>query len=632
MASPFTRANLLFAALLGFWALPVAAQEAFTLADTVWIVAPRQQALQPGGRKVTIDSVARQEMRGQNLADVLAAHSDVFVKSYGSGSLATTSLRGGGASHTALVWNGFSLQSPMNGQADMALLPAFFLDQIHIHYGGGAALFGSGAVGGAIHLENKTHFTPGKQAAVYLNTGSFGFFQPGIDLQFADGKRSSRTRAFFRTAENDFRLPNGMRQPHASLMQGGVLQEFAAKLTARQQARLWIWAQHSDRNLPPPLSADTGAAAQSDQAFRLAADWSWTSGRLQAQARSAWIAERLRYTDDVSAIASLNRSHSLIQEAEMRFLPAKGPEIHAGVNHTFQLAAADGYGTDTPRQQQAALFASARWRSASLRWEAVVSVRQGVIDGKMAPLTPTAGFRGRLNDWLQVHGQAGRSVRTPTFNDLYWQPGGNPDLKPETGWHQELGLKAEKVTGPFTVQGSVTAFAQQINDWILWRPGRAFWYPENVRSVFSRGMEADASAKTEVGKWLLSARVGYTFTRSTVTSVAQERDLSLGKQLIYTPMHQARACLRAQRGPVSLSYVHTYTGKRFTATDNSAALAPYQLGVIWGSWKFNLGKNALQAGLRADNLFNVQYQVMENRAMPTRSFQFTLDFFLHHLP
>src|SRR4051812_12993113 len=76
------------------------------------------------GTKVNdIDSLALAQHNSTNLADLLADESPVFIKSYGLGSLATTSFRGGSANHTAILWNGFNINSPMNGQLDLSLVP-----------------------------------------------------------------------------------------------------------------------------------------------------------------------------------------------------------------------------------------------------------------------------------------------------------------------------------------------------------------------------------------------------------------------------------------------------------------------------------------------------------------------------
>ena len=93
-----------------------------------------------------IDSNDLKRYAFNNLADLLANDNSLFVKSYGAGSLATTSFRGGSANHTAILWNGFNLNSPMNGQLDLALVPNNFVNKVSIRYGGGSALWGSGAV------------------------------------------------------------------------------------------------------------------------------------------------------------------------------------------------------------------------------------------------------------------------------------------------------------------------------------------------------------------------------------------------------------------------------------------------------------------------------------------------------
>ena len=87
--------------------------------------------------------------------------SPIFIKSYGLGSLATTSFRGGSASHTAILWNGFNLGSPMNGQLDLSLVPVSLANNVSIQYGGAGALWGSGAVGGAILLNSEPEFDQG---------------------------------------------------------------------------------------------------------------------------------------------------------------------------------------------------------------------------------------------------------------------------------------------------------------------------------------------------------------------------------------------------------------------------------------------------------------------------------------
>ena len=91
-----------------------------------------------------------------SLADQLTREGGLFIKSYGPGSLSTLSLRGSNASQTAVLWNGINICSPMLGLFDLTLIPTFLIDQATIQYGGSGASLGSGAIGGALHLDSKT--------------------------------------------------------------------------------------------------------------------------------------------------------------------------------------------------------------------------------------------------------------------------------------------------------------------------------------------------------------------------------------------------------------------------------------------------------------------------------------------
>ena len=79
-----------------------------------------------------------------NLADLLSKETPIYIKSSGPGGLSTISIRGAGASHTQLYWNGISINSPTLGQLDLATLPVAFIDEAEIHLGASSVVDGSG--------------------------------------------------------------------------------------------------------------------------------------------------------------------------------------------------------------------------------------------------------------------------------------------------------------------------------------------------------------------------------------------------------------------------------------------------------------------------------------------------------
>jgi len=594
--------------------------------DTVAIQAWKSLPLQPGHRFVSIDSLSKAEFEGQSLGDLLAAQSDVFIKSYGQGSLATTSLRGGGASHTALVWNGIPLQNAMNGQADLSLLPSFFLDEVGVQYGGSATLYGSGAVGGALHLNNDAVFGAEKRVRLFGQAGSFDQYMLGADVKVGTQKAYSRTRIFTRRAENDFGIlgKDGRRQPHAALWQNGILQEAAVRLSPKQELHLWLWGQQSDRELPPPLTRDTSASFQQDQFQRILLTYKYAGERIEWKARAAYLGEKLNFQDSLAEIFSENRSLNLITEGEGIVTLSPTHTLQVGLTHTLQQASADGYGDGLPRRSLAALFASYKVQDHFKRFAGVLSLRQGLADGVWNPFLPSLSLSYRLNRLLAIKGQAGRTFRLPTFNDLYWNPGGNDSLRPEQGWHQEVGLYGERSFGTAQLLWHLTGFNQRVENWIFWRPGADFWYPENLRTVWSRGLETEMSLRIDRGNLKGMGRIAYTHTRSTVVETVQARDRSLGQQLIYTPEHQGRVYARLQYKQTYFSYTHSLVGRRYTSTDNEFFLPAYHVGSLQIGQQMACKWPRVTLGLRLNNFWNQSYQVIENRAMPGRNFLLTL--------
>ena len=60
--------------------------------------------------------------------------------------------------------------------------------------------------------------------------------------------------------------------------------------------------------------------------------------------------------------------------------------------------------------------------------------------------------------------------RLPGLNDLYWMPGGNPDLKPEYGYSAEAGSKLswKSQNKKTKVSFEPTYFNRYIYNWIIW--------------------------------------------------------------------------------------------------------------------------------------------------------------------
>ncbi|MEO1253359.1 MAG: TonB-dependent receptor plug domain-containing protein, partial [Bacteroidota bacterium] len=141
----------------------------------------------------------------------------IHFKNYGNQQLSTIAFRGTSANHTNVIWNGLQVNSPTLGQTDFSVWPYFLTDQITIQYGGGSSLFGSGAIGGSVIIDNSV-MRKDSLLTLYNAYGSFGQYDGGLKFQYEISDRLTiESKGFLSKIENNFPLEGGGRQPHAGV-------------------------------------------------------------------------------------------------------------------------------------------------------------------------------------------------------------------------------------------------------------------------------------------------------------------------------------------------------------------------------------------------------------------------------
>ena len=125
---------------LFFLGLSTLAATAQFLDDTIKIeevaVVFKQDISRGAIASIEVDSLTKEQYSLGTMSDLLATHSSVNVRDYGPGNISTVSMRGTGASHTQVQWNGINLNSPLTGQADFSLIPVGFAENIVVKAGG----------------------------------------------------------------------------------------------------------------------------------------------------------------------------------------------------------------------------------------------------------------------------------------------------------------------------------------------------------------------------------------------------------------------------------------------------------------------------------------------------------------
>lgn len=586
-----------------------------------------------GSSVQTIDSGTLIRHSTQSLAELLGSETAVSLKSYGPGGVASISLRGGGTRHTAVLWNGLNLQSPMNSSFNFSTIPVNFLDGVCIQYGGAGTLFGSGATTGTIHINNSLNFNDGLTLEEGSSFGNFNTYNQVAKAVFSKKNLATAIRFSYRSSENDFTFRNYEKMGHpmdtlknAAFNGISFLQQNAVRLGGNSVIRTDFWVQNYYKEVPSLISdMNPGDDTQNDRNMRVAVSTSHYFSRLNLNTRFGILHEQLLFND------SENESLSVINEVEGKYVITEGHKVNLGINSTLETARAEGY-NDNPSRKRCAIFGS---YNVNYLWERVSSVlnfRQELVDGEFIPLVYSIATKVTCFKWLAFKSNISKNYALPTFNDLYWRKSagveGNPYLKPESGFSLEAGLLAQHSAGWFDISCEVSAYRSEIKNWIIWLPNsEGIWKPGNFEKGLSKGFESNSAFRAHLAQFYIKLSGMYALTYAKPIQTGEENDSYDGKQMIYVPRNKISENITLGWKTFNLSYSNCYIGQRYT--DSDRMLEGFQVADASVSYEFSRNTYAINVFIKADNIWNTNYQLTKGYAMPGRSFTAGLNIKFH---
>ncbi len=571
-----------------------------------------------------VDSSTLSRFKTLSLAQLLQQESGIFIKNYSPGSLATSSLRGGSAQHTATLWNGFQITSPMLGQIDFSLLPVGIFQQIQVEHGEGSALWGSGAVAGTIHLNNQARFNQGISLSIGGSGGSFNTNNQNIGINYSDSNYALQFDCYRQFSENNFLFQDPFssserRMNHAKFNVLGTMLNQSFKWR-KSILSLRIWSQLANREIPPTLMESTAEATQKDQAHRFALEHFYQNKKWKSNSRLGFFTENLDFRQHHNANSSLSQTQSLLSETDWKFKLLKNLELQFGAHSTLAFAESNGY-ENLKSQLRFAVFYGISHQFKHW-WQQQFFVRKEWVDNIHVPLTYSYGSTFQIHKHLSIKANAAYLFRVPTLNDRFWSPGGNPDLKPEKGHSIDFGLYYQlKENKTWSQKLSVCVYHRRLHDWIIWLPQQTYWSPQNLMQVWSRGLEINQFSAFRKGNWYYALQSNLSLSYSTNEKAKMENDASLHKQLIYTPVLQYNIGFTLAWKSLEFYWQQGFVGERFISTDNTHSLPAFHLSNFRTTWKSKLKNQPFHLFIQVNNLFNNSYQVMAMRPMPLRHFQ-----------
>jgi len=612
--------------------------------------------IEEAGMMVThIDTMAMQQMKTQTISELLSSYSPVFIKSYGRGSAATASFRGTAPSHTQVYWNGIKLNSLMSGIVDFSLFPVYFIDDISLQHGGSSLQSGSGALGGSVLINNKADWNDRFSIRYVQTVESFNTYKEYLNLGFGNGRIQFKTRVFSDRSKNDFPFFNYAVvekymaiQKNAEYEKAGLLQEIYYRYK-NQSVSAKLWGYQSDRNFPQLMLSLDGAEItekQKDQNLRSVFSWKMTNTKSKFECLTGLNMSWLYYyraspdpQDKFVSSDSRNKEQSFTNQLNYSWIPKETLSFDWSLNTSYSVVSAFDKGPKVGVGYDHDQWTFSLLNSVHLQLLPQLTTsflfRSDYYQARMIGFIPSFGAEYWLDkkQLCSLKLNLSRNYHQPSLNDLYYIPGGNPNLKPEDGFSGDLTYTYKWTEDMTTLSGQITGFASLIDNWIVWHPadnGGNYWEASNLRKVFARGIETQASAQMKLASGVLfNLRGYYSYSATSNMDAVSSVDESRGKQLIYIPKHKANLFVESDFKAYYLKINAPFTGKRYTSSNNvesdyETVLNPYWLVDLTIGKKFDWKAFFADVSLNVENLLNTDYMAILNRAMPGRYYSLTV--------
>jgi len=585
---------------------------------------------------IRLDSAEMEEMKSKEIARILPLFANIHLKSYGQGNLATSSFRGTSASHTQVLWNGLRINSPMLGQTNFEDLPMDFFDDISISPGNTSTSALSGGLGGSIELNNRAVFKKSSQIDVKQSFGSFFTIKTFGNWQWSNARLFLRLRVFSKQSENDFPFKNNTytkpypveRRTDADYKFLALMQEIAYSLSEKNSLHAFFWYQKNERSIPPPICIASlpDNENQHKQSFRSLLRWQHLSTKYKLSLNSAFTHDKMRYSNKISSIDALHRFYTFSENMDFRYYLNTKNRFNISANYTIDKVLSENYSKDISREEwHAQIFSIHDFGNIAVK----MKIKQLTANWKKIHWIPDIAFFWEIKeDKVFLDAGIGKNYQLPGLNDMYWYPGGNPDLKAERGDIMDISLKLKKqFSSHSNIVWKNTLFYSHIYDWIVWQPDSvyAYWKAFNIKEVVSQGVESSLDFRFSKNNHSWKSRIQYAFTDSrNIVFSAEEADNY--KQLIYVPKHKLSGSLNYAYKDFNLSFLNSFIGKRFTTTDNFRYMPWYWICDLSLSKEIPLRGKKIQCSLLLDNIFNIDYQSIAWQPMPGRYLEISLKY------
>lgn len=611
-----------------------------------------------------IDNTEIERIGIASVSDAVRRFSGVTVKDYGGiGGIKTVSIRGMGAHHTAISYDGVTMSNIQSGQIDISQFSLDNVSMISLSIGQSDDIFQSArSYASAGLLQINTLIPEFKTRNYKLNieakTGSFGLFNPYIyyahklsnkfsfsvngGWERADGKYKFEYDNAGRTEErkrknSDVSIWRTELNVYGNLGKGGEL-------------RFKTNYYDSERGLPGSIilyNEDSFERVYNKDVFSQLYYKNSLNDKfeLKGQARfSRYYYLYSDYTNKIGAAGEITKQEDKITQFEYYasagalYKPMENLSISL-MEDIFQNRLISNF-TDVnkPKRNSSLTTLSAQYSNSRLTVTGSLlatyvdeNIKTGEAPDDKKKITPavSASFQPFSKTNLRIRTSYKKIFRVPTFNDMYYIRMGNKNLKPEYATQYNAGLTwTEHLSNTIDyVNISVDGYKNKVDDKIVAFPTGNIFKMRNFGKVDMTGIDINLRSHISMDN-KMGFDISGNYSYQKVIDVTDKEAKNYKHQIPYTPRHYGSGAVSFENPWVNIAYTLIVSGKRYALDQNipDNEMKAYTDHSISLNKTFSFSDRSLRLQFSLVNLENKNYQIIQYYPMPGRSFTISANY------
>lgn len=617
----------------------------------VEIISTRISATQASAPFQVMTAETMSKMGILEVSDAVRHFTGVSVKDYGGlGGIKTVSVRGFGAQHTTVTYDGIAINDVQAGMIDIGRFSLKNISSISLSLGPNdifqpARNFSSLAV---LDLNTRSLLSAQKKRGgeVGISTGSFGFFNPYLTYTEKLSRRFTLSAdANWQRADGmyPFYLANGVdsgtkKRKNSDVDIFRTEANLYGSFSDKDELKVKVYYFDSERGIPGSviLYNDYSVERMKNNNFFSQISYKYDISKLVSyKVLIKYDYAFMQYNDNDIFNDEVTRfeQNEYYLSNIIRYRP----------NDKFSVALAQDLTYDKLRNDSvmiAVLRNPSRKSSLTNLAAEYESSRFSVIGNLYATYSQDEVLEGGKSTYKHLSPSVSASYalleskslrmrfayrdifRIPTITEEYYKRVGSK-LKPEKVRQFNLGfIWSTHVSDVFDYfRLSVDAYHANVKDKIIIIPGTSFSSTANKGKVRMNGVDVDLKAKVMLSEQMnLDLMGGYSFLSA--EDISDPAAKNYKDQIPYTPKHSGSGALMFNNPIINLGYSFVASGERYMQAQNISDnhMARYSDHTFSANKQFNIGHTllSLQADLR--NAFRANYDIVRYYPMPGRSF------------